>query len=152
MDGVCLALPSGLLRKYLAMHLTQRAALLLGLLAAAAAASSSGGGGSAAAAWWRPQRGVGFNYMLSDARGLPPSPGVQVYAVDLDEAAGAGPRLRAAVPGARIICYFSAGSWERDREGDDASRGPNAILPADWAGLLGKTMDHWPAERWVDIR
>lgn len=44
--------------------------------------------------------------------------------------------------GRRAICYVDAGSWESYRP--DADRYPTATL--------GKRVDGWPHERWVDIR
>lgn len=41
-----------------------------------------------------------------------------------------------------VICYFSAGSWEKYRS--DAGS-----FPAD---TLGNIMDGWPDEKWLDIR
>ena len=41
-----------------------------------------------------------------------------------------------------VICYFSAGSWENWRE--DANSFPSSVL--------GKTLDGWPDEKWLDIR
>ena len=41
-----------------------------------------------------------------------------------------------------VICYFSAGSWENWR--DDAADFPETIL--------GKPLEDWPDERWLDIR
>jgi hypothetical protein len=42
----------------------------------------------------------------------------------------------------RVVCYISAGSWERWRpDADD--------FPKD---VLGKELDGWPGERWLDIR
>lgn len=43
--------------------------------------------------------------------------------------------------GRKVVCYIDAGSWERYRP--DASKYPRA--------LLGKTLQGWPAERWLDI-
>lgn len=43
--------------------------------------------------------------------------------------------------GKKVICYFSAGSYENWRE--DAAEFSNA--------LLGKTLDGWPDEKWLDI-
>lgn len=42
----------------------------------------------------------------------------------------------------RVVCYISAGSWERWRP--DADEFPKAVL--------GKELDGWPGERWFDIR
>ncbi len=44
--------------------------------------------------------------------------------------------------GKKVICYFSAGSYE-DWRADKND------FPAD---LLGKALDGWPGERWLDIR
>ena len=41
-----------------------------------------------------------------------------------------------------VICYFSAGSWEKWRK--DASEFPKAAL--------GKTLSGWPNEKWLDTR
>lgn len=43
----------------------------------------------------------------------PPAPTPpQVYAIDFDTAKTAIPVLKKKNPAARVICYFSAGSWE----------------------------------------
>jgi hypothetical protein len=44
--------------------------------------------------------------------------------------------------GAAVVCYVSAGSWEEWRP--DAARFPE--------DLLGRELDGWPGERWLDIR
>ena len=44
--------------------------------------------------------------------------------------------------GAYVICYLSAGSFEDWRS--DAGRYP--------ASVLGRPLDGWPGERWVDVR
>ncbi|MCE7883900.1 MAG: endo alpha-1,4 polygalactosaminidase [Actinobacteria bacterium ATB1] len=44
--------------------------------------------------------------------------------------------------GRRVVCYFSAGSWEEWRP--DAAEYPD--------DMLGRGLDGWPGERWVDIR
>jgi len=44
--------------------------------------------------------------------------------------------------GKTVCCYFSAGTWEEWR--DDADDFPNSIL--------GKDMEDWDDERWIDIR
>ena len=44
--------------------------------------------------------------------------------------------------GTRVVCYISGGSWERWRpDKDDFPR-----------SVLGKELDGWPGERWLDIR
>jgi hypothetical protein len=44
--------------------------------------------------------------------------------------------------GVRVMCYFSAGSYEDWRP--DAGEFP--------AGVLGKALEGWPGEKWLDIR
>lgn len=44
--------------------------------------------------------------------------------------------------GRRVVCYFSAGSWEEWRP--DATEYPDDVL--------GRGLDGWPGERWVDVR
>jgi len=40
---------------------------------------------------------------------------VQVYAIDVDSAADNIPKLRKKNAAVKVICYFSAGSWEEFR-------------------------------------
>ncbi|WP_353662389.1 endo alpha-1,4 polygalactosaminidase [Hydrogenimonas sp. SS33] len=66
---------------------------------------------------------------------------VDMYDIDLFEAEQAliG-RLHA--DGKYVVCYFSAGSYEKWRE--DSGRFPEAVL--------GKPLREWEGERWLDIR
>jgi hypothetical protein len=65
----------------------------------------------------------------------------QVYDIDLfDTPAATIQSLRAR--GKIVHCYFSAGSYEDWRS--DKSKYPRSVI--------GKPMDGWPGERWVDIR
>ncbi|KAH6886172.1 glycoside hydrolase superfamily [Thelonectria olida] len=73
--------------------------------------------------------------------GTAPSPAVKIWNLDLDD--NDVSTFRALKKsGKKVICYFSAGSYEnwRDDKGD--------FLPSD----LGETMDGWPDERWIDTR
>lgn len=67
-----------------------------------------------------------------------------VYDIDLD-AAEQNPRIVAQLraQGKRVICYFSAGTWENGRT-------PNRYNGIDKTSI-GKGMDGWD-ERWIDIR
>lgn len=66
---------------------------------------------------------------------------VDLYDIDLfDTPVSAISSLKAA--GKKVICYFSAGSWEDWRSDADSFQGSD----------LGNTLDGWPDERWVDIR
>lgn len=64
-----------------------------------------------------------------------------VYALDLfDSPTAAIAALKKR--GKRLVCYLNAGAWEKWRP--DAASFPSAVL--------GKAMDGWPGERWLDIR
>jgi len=89
---------------------------------------------------WRPRQETVWLYQLSEPV-IAPRDGVAVYVVDLfDTPEETIKTLKPA--GARVVAYFSAGSWENWRP--DAARYPESILGADYEG--------WPGERWVDIR
>jgi hypothetical protein len=67
--------------------------------------------------------------------------GVEVYDLDMEETDAtvvAGIHGR----GDKAICYVNAGAWERWR--DDKNAFPKRVL--------GKPLDGWPGERWLDIR
>jgi hypothetical protein len=64
-----------------------------------------------------------------------------VYDIDgADNSAATVRKIHA--QGARAICYFSAGSYENWRS--DRKRFPKHVL--------GKGLDGWPGERWLDVR
>lgn len=66
---------------------------------------------------------------------------VDIYDIDLFDSSDALiQQLQAS--GKRVICYFSAGSYEDWRS--DAGSFNSAVL--------GNTLDGWPGERWLDIR
>ncbi|TVY55783.1 hypothetical protein LCER1_G003799 [Lachnellula cervina] len=95
---------------------------------------------------WHPAVGTTWQIILSDPiklgnTSLTITPNVEVFDIDLFEnpksTIEALHRL-----GKRAIAYFSAGSYEPDR--------PDS---ADFKSSdLGKKMDGWPKEKWVDIR
>ncbi|KAH7143659.1 glycoside hydrolase superfamily [Dactylonectria macrodidyma] len=69
------------------------------------------------------------------------SPDVKIYDIDVyDNDAATIQALQGA--GKKVICYFSAGSWENWRDDKDD------FEKAD----LGMVLDGWPDERWVDVR
>ncbi len=94
----------------------------------------------AAAAHWRPPAGTTFAIILSTA---PNRVVTDAQAVDID--------LFEAKPttvgdlkgqGKRVICYMSAGSWEEWRP--DANKFPRRVI--------GKPLDDWEGESYLDIR
>lgn len=88
---------------------------------------------------WRPAPGTRFYWQLQGT--IDPDRDVDMYDVDLFDAPD---DLLASLQarGVRVVCYFSAGSWEEWR--DDAEAFPDAAL--------GNPLDGWPGERWLDVR
>lgn len=90
--------------------------------------------------WWKPQPGLTWQYQLS---GLPIDQNVNADVFDIDvfeNDAATVASLHAR--GRRVIAYIDAGSWENWRP--DAARFPAAVL--------GRPLDGWPGEKWLDIR
>jgi len=89
--------------------------------------------------WWRPAPGTSWQIQYTGELDL--SFDVKMYDLDLFETAETViDELHAA--GRRVVCYFSAGSWEDWRP--DAGQFPESVL--------GNELDGWPGERWLDIR
>jgi hypothetical protein len=89
---------------------------------------------------WHPVPGTSWQIQLSGAP-VDTSFDVQVYDLDLfDNAASVISTLKA--KGKKVICYFSAGSYEDWRP--DASKFPKAVQ--------GSPLDGWPGEWWLDVR
>jgi hypothetical protein len=89
---------------------------------------------------WQPAAGTSFSIVLSVAPKTVTTP-AQVVDLDLfDIKASTVAALKA--QGKHVICYFSAGSWENWRP--DKNSFPKSVL--------GKPLDGWAGERWIDIR
>jgi hypothetical protein len=101
---------------------------------------TEGTAGMASGARWRPTKGLTWQWQL-DGEPIDQSVEADVYDVDLFETPA---ETVAALhgQGRRVICYFSAGSWEPYRPDADA-------YPA---SVMGGPVDGWPDERWLDIR
>ena len=89
--------------------------------------------------WYRPAADVTWQWQLDGE--IDTRYAVEVYDVDLFETTDEVIE-RLHHEGRRVLCYFSAGSGESYR--DDFS----AFLASD----LGRQLDNWPNERWLDIR
>lgn len=93
---------------------------------------------------WRPGQGTTFNVQLLTPMSSTPTTKLyayNVYDIDLfDNNATTIAMLH--TMGRRVICYFSAGTYESWRP--DASQFPNATL--------GGALPAWSGERWVDVR
>ena len=89
--------------------------------------------------WYRP--GVSATWQWQLLGTVNTGYDVDVYDIDLfDVSTALIASLQAS--GKRVICYFSAGSYEGFRS--DAIRFPD--------GALGNTLEGFPDERWLDIR
>lgn len=87
---------------------------------------------------WRPHPGLSWQWQLQGKLDL--SINVDVYNVDgFDTSKGQVRRLHG--HDRKVICYISAGSWERWRS--DADEFPKRVL--------GRS-NGWPGEKWLDIR
>ena len=103
-----------------------------------------GSPGGPAGDWYQPGIATTWQWQLqpsSGGAGINTSYDVDLYDIDLfDNAASVIARLQS--EGRRVICYFSAGSYEAFR--DDAG----CFQESD----LGNPLGDFPDERWVDIR
>ena len=88
--------------------------------------------------WFMPAVGTTWQWQLTGE--INTQYDASMYDIDLDNAPSAIAALH--TQGKKVICYFSAGSYEDFR--DDASQFPKSVL--------GKTLDGYPDERWLDIR
>lgn len=88
--------------------------------------------------WWQPRPGTTWQIQFSGTLNL--SLDVEMYDLDLfDTPASIIAQLHA--QGRKVICYFSAGSWEDWRP--DANKFPESVK--------GKG-NGWPGEKYLDIR
>ncbi len=88
---------------------------------------------------WQPAQGLTWDYHLLNPASTTPT--AQVMAIDLfDNDAETISALKSA--GTKVICYFSAGSWEDWRN--------------DWTnpatGDVGNNLDGWKGEKWANLR
>lgn len=92
-----------------------------------------------ALARYKPSVGDSWQWQLSGK--INTSYDVDMYDVDLfDTSQSVIDELHG--KGRKVICYFSAGSWEDFRS--DAKEFPRVVR--------GKTLEGWPNERWLNIR
>jgi hypothetical protein len=111
--------------------------------AACSAAPKSGSTGAATAkvSWWKPKASASLKWQIQFTGTLDLSTGASVYDLDGD---GTSKAQVAALhkKGTKVICYVSGGSYEDWRA--DAKKFPAAVL--------GKGLDGWPGEKWLDVR
>lgn len=112
---------------------------LLALLAACSAADDSGPEPSTGNGAWPPTPGTSWQIQLRGT--IDTAFDVDVYDLDLfDTPQATIDTLHAS--GRKVVCYFSAGSFEDWRS--DA-----AVYPA---SAIGAPLDDWPGELWIDTR
>jgi hypothetical protein len=88
---------------------------------------------------WKPAPGTSWQWQLSGT--LDTSLAVKMYDIDLFETPTTTISALKA-KGIKVICYFSAGSYEKGRP--DSAKFP--------AAAIGNVLDGWPDERWIDTR
>lgn len=89
---------------------------------------------------WQPKPGTSWQWQLEGSE-IDQSFEVEMYDVDLfnvDSKTIASLRNN----GRKVICYFSAGSWEPKRS--DSAKFSDSVK--------GEVMEGWPDEKWLDIR
>lgn len=113
--------------------------LVAALLLAACASESSQPERNTGNGAWPPTPGTSWQIQLRGT--VDASFDVDVYVIDLFDAPQATiDELHAR--GVRVVCYFSAGSFEDWRT--DAARYPETAI--------GTPLDGWPGESWIDTR
>ena len=89
--------------------------------------------------WYRPDLQVTWQWQLSGS--VNTAYDVEIYDIDLFDSSGELiDQLQAT--GKKVICYFSAGSYEEWRTDEDQFQEDE----------LGNPLDGWVGERWLDIR
>jgi len=142
---VAVGVPAGTRWKHKSDAVTTTAAIVSTAPPAAATGASAVGGASvqSASSLWQPKVGTSWQIVLSKAIKVnngQVTPNVDVYDVDLfDTDAATISALKKA--GKKVVCYFSAGSYEDWRP--DAKSWNQADL--------GKGLDGWAGERWANV-
>jgi len=95
--------------------------------------------GAQAVDWWKPSKTTTWQIQYTGT--IDTTTPADAYNLDLFETSEAT-IAEIQAKGSRVICYFSAGSYENWRP--DKNRFPE--------DALGKSLDGWAGERWLDIR
>ncbi len=93
-----------------------------------------------------------WQYQLSDKGTVKFIPGVNTYFIDLDTAREEIPRLKALDKGIKVVCYYSAGTYEEARRQADKDRGVYSFDPKTYLrSSMLEPMAEWPDETWLDV-
>ena len=96
--------------------------------------------------WWKPQKGLSWWWQLENTSSLNTDLDVDVYDVDLFEGIDTGKIETLKNKGYRVICYFSAGTYEDFRPDSDA------LVKNDRIALIGgSSLPDFPDEAWLAI-
>ncbi len=103
----------------------------------------------AASSWWRPPVNSSWQIQLSSssASDLNIDIDADIYIIDIfnyDQNTGKSIIQQLHQKGRKVVCYFSAGSYENWRK--------DAYKFQARPEVLGKQLKHWPGEQWLDIR
>jgi hypothetical protein len=90
--------------------------------------------------WWKPTQTDTWQWQLNGT--ISTKYNVNIYDIDLFDASDATITALHS-RGVKVICYFSAGSYENWRD-----KAYNGFAETD----RGKSLDGWEGERWLDIR
>jgi hypothetical protein len=101
--------------------------------------TASGGPTPAPTPRWHPA--VGDTFQIQYAGPIDITVAASVYDLDSDDTPASTVAALHSVS-RRVFCYIDAGAWESYRS--DAGSFPKSVL--------GKVMEGWPDERWLDIR
>lgn len=96
--------------------------------------------------WWKPQEGLSWWWQLENAGSLNTSLNVDVYDIDLVEGRDTGKIASLKSKGYRVVCYFSAGTYEDFRPDSSELLKDNKVALID-----GSNLPQFPEEAWLAI-
>jgi hypothetical protein len=102
--------------------------------------------GTAPAGWWKPQKGLKWWWQIENTANLNTSLAVNVYDIDLFEGQDTGKIMALKTAGYKVICYFSAGTYEPFRPDATALFANNGQ-----AIIAGSSLPQFSEEAWLAI-
>jgi hypothetical protein len=98
------------------------------------------------ASWWQPQKGLKWWWQIENTANLSTNLAVDVYDVDLFEGQDTGKIAALKTAGYKVICYFSAGTYEPYRSDATALFANNGQ-----AIIAGSSLPQFSDEAWLAI-